>query len=109
MRVWDEARLAWRDAAPGPSKDFLYKDTEDIGVYLATWVPDGRRSFAVNLLDENESDVRPRDAVKVGAEVLQATASPHHGEPIDLWPFAALAALLLLLVEWALYYFRVFG
>ena len=41
--------------------------------------------------------------------MLQATASPHHGEPIDLWPFAALAALVLLLVEWALYYFRVFG
>ncbi len=109
VRVWDEARQTWHDAAPGPSRDFLVKDTEDIGVYLATWEPGGRRAFAVNLLDENESDVRPRDEVKVGAEVLQATAAPHHGEPIDLWPFAALAALALLLVEWALYYFRVFG
>ncbi len=106
--VWDEARQVSRAAAPGPSNDFLYTDTDDIGVYLATW-KDGRRSFAVNLLDENESDVRPRDEIKVGAANLQATAAPYHGEPMDLWPFAAVAALLLLLVEWLLYHLRVFS
>ncbi len=106
--MWDEARQVSHAAAPGPSRDFLYTDTDDIGVYLATW-KDGRSSFAVNLLDENESDVRPRDEIKVGAEELKATAAPYHGEPLDLWPFAAAGALLLLLVEWVLYHLRIFS
>ncbi|HVS36526.1 MAG TPA: VWA domain-containing protein, partial [Gemmataceae bacterium] len=108
VQVWDETAQASKGTAPEESSVFAYKDTENIGAYLATW-EGGRRGFAVNLLDENESDIRPRDEIKVGAQVLQATAAPYHGEPIDLWPFAAAAALLLLLVEWALYHFRVFG
>ena len=106
VKVWDAANKVSHTLAPGPSKDFLYKDTEDIGVYLATW-EGGRRGFAVNLLDDNESDIRPRDEVKIGDQVL--ASGPTHGQPSDLWPWAALAALVLLLVEWALYHFRVFG
>ena len=108
VQVWSAAAHKSLPAAPTLGNAFAYKDTEDIGAYLATW-EGGRRGFAVNLLDENESDVRPRDEIKIGAEVLKATAAPYHCEPIDLWPFAAAAALLLLLVEWALYHFRVFG
>jgi hypothetical protein len=107
VKVWDAGRRVSHTVAPGASKDFLYKDTEDIGVYLATW-EGGRRGFAVNLLDENESDVRPRDEVKVGAQTVAASAAVH-GQPSDLWPWAALAALVLLLLEWTLYHFRVFG
>ena len=66
-----------------------------------------RRGFAVNLLDAEESDIRPRDEVKIGDQVL--ASGPTRGTPSDLWPWAALAALVLLVVEWALYYFRVFG
>lgn len=106
IKVWDAARKVSHTLQPGPSKDFLYKDTEDIGVYLATWAG-GRRGFAVNLLDGDESDIRPRDEVKIGEQVL--ASGPTRGQPRDLWPWAALAALVLLLVEWALYHFRVFG
>jgi hypothetical protein len=108
VRVWDEAARAASSATRGPSKNFLFSQTDHIGPYLATW-QGGQRGFAVNLLDENESDIRPRDSIKVGAETVQAAESPHHGEPIDLWPWAALAAIVLLLVEWALYHFRVFA
>jgi hypothetical protein len=107
VKVWDESRHEWQKLPPGPSKDFLYKDTENIGVYLATW-EGGRRGFAVNLLDPEESDVKPRAEVKIGDQVVPETGSAH-GQPSDLWPFAALAALALLLLEWALYHFRVFG
>ena len=106
IKVWDAANKVSHTLQPGPSKDFLYKDTEDIGVYLATW-ESGRRGFAVNLLDADESDIRPRDEVKIGEQVL--ASGPTHGQPSDLWPWAALAALVLVLVEWALYHFRVFG
>jgi von Willebrand factor type A domain/Aerotolerance regulator N-terminal len=106
IKVWDAAKKVSHTVQPGASKDFLYKDTEDIGVYLATW-EGGRRGFAVNLLDADESDIRPRDEVKIGDQVL--ASGPTRGQPSDLWPWAALAALVLLVVEWALYYFRIFG
>jgi hypothetical protein len=106
IKVWDAAKKVSRTIQPGASKDFLYKDTEDIGVYLATW-EGGKRGFAVNLLDAEESDIRPRDEVKIGEQVL--ASGPTRGQPSDLWPWAALAALVLLVVEWALYYFRVFA
>ncbi len=106
VKVWDAAEKVMHTLQPGPSKDFLYKDTENIGVYLASW-EGGRRGFAVNLLDADESDIRPRDEVKIGDQVL--ASGPTRGQPSDLWPWAALAALVLLLVEWALYHFRVFG
>jgi hypothetical protein len=90
----------------GAQNDFLYKNTERLGVYLASW-DGGQRGFAVNLLDPEESDIRPRDEVRVGDKDLQAGKT--HGQPSDLWPWAALAAFVLLLVEWALYHFRLFG
>ena len=45
--------------------------------------------------------------MKIGEQVL--ASGPTRGQPSDLWPWAALAALVLLVVEWALYYFRVFA
>jgi hypothetical protein len=89
----------------GSQNEFLFKDTEHPGVYLATW-EGGQRGFAVNLLDPDESDIKPRDEVRVGDRALAAGTT--RGEPSDLWPWAALAAFVLLLVEWALYHFRVF-
>jgi hypothetical protein len=85
--------------------DFLFKDTEQPGVYSVHW-QGGRGAFAVNLLDEDESNVQPRDMVQVGAQ--QVTADQPTGRPRELWPWVLLAALVLLVVEWAFYHRRIF-
>jgi hypothetical protein len=91
--------------ARGVRGDFPYNNTEQVGVYQATW-PGGGRRFAVNLLDAEESDIRPRDVVRVGDQRL-AAASPRR-QAHDTWKWAALAALALLLLEWAVHHRRVF-
>src|SRR5262249_28157099 len=35
VKVWPATRGAWETLKPGPNKEFLYKNTEDIGAYLA--------------------------------------------------------------------------
>jgi hypothetical protein len=85
--------------------DFLYKNTERVGVYRARW-EGGGRSFAVNLLDADESNVQPRDAVQLGSQSIPANRE--RGWSTDTWKWGVLAALVLLLMEWAFYHRRIF-
>jgi hypothetical protein len=91
--------------ARGAAGDFSYKSTENVGVYEVTW-PGGQRRFAVNLLDADESNVQPRDEIKIGEQRL--TAGQARRQTYDTWKWIALAALGLLLLEWAVYHRRVF-
>jgi hypothetical protein len=85
--------------------DFLYKDTDRVGIYRAAW-DGGGRSFAVNLLDADESNIQPRDAVQLGSQ--QIAAGKERGWTTDTWKWGVLAALVLLLAEWAFYHRRIF-
>lgn len=89
----------------GPAGDFSYKNTERVGVYQATWAG-GQRRFTVNLLDAEESNVQPRDSVKIGEQHLEAGQSRQ--QTYDIWKWIAVAALVLLVLEWAAYHRRVF-
>lgn len=88
----------------GTAGEFPFADTEEVGVYQGTW-PGGRRTFAVNLLDEEESDTRPRDAIKLGDQEVQAG----EGRPrvYDTWKWVVLVVLVLLVLEWGMYHRRV--
>jgi hypothetical protein len=87
-----------------PQGDFLFKNTEEPGLYRVEW-DGGARNFAVNLLDEAESNVQPRDIVQIGEQRLAAEGKV--GRPVELWKWAALIALVLLLLEWAFYHHRI--
>jgi hypothetical protein len=109
VQVFDPAALAAPGRQPptevprGPRGEFLYNDTEQVGLYRATW-EGGERLFAVNLLDADESNLQPQDAVQLGSQRLEAQTV--RGQPWDTWPWLVLAALLVLLLEWALYHRR---
>jgi hypothetical protein len=85
--------------------DFAYKETEQVGIYQVRW-DGGGRNFAVNLLDPEESNLQPRDEVTIGNTKLSAEAT--RGQIHDTWKWGAVGALALLLLEWALYYRRIF-
>jgi hypothetical protein len=88
----------------GGGREFLFQNAERVGVYQATW-PGGGRTFAVNLLSPAESNTQPRDEVRIGAQDVEAgqqTQQAYH-----TWKWMALAALVLLLLEWAVYHRRV--
>jgi hypothetical protein len=102
--VIDPARR--RETVPrGVQGDFSYKNTERVGVYQVSW-PGGQRRFAVNLLDAEESNIQPRDAVRIGEQ--QLTAGQSRRQTYDTWKWVALAALVLLAIEWAVYHRRIF-
>jgi hypothetical protein len=93
---------------------FTFGDTEKQGVYAIKWDPAGgsdrqvHRQFAVNLLDADESNVEPRsvETVKIGAAELSKGETRFVAR--DLWKWVALAALVLLLLEWYVYNKRIF-
>jgi hypothetical protein len=88
----------------GSALEFAYQHTDEVGVYQATW-PGGGRSFTVNLFDPEESNTQPRDEIKLGEQRIEAG---HVRRQVhETWKWVALGALLLLVLEWAVYHRRV--
>src|SRR5262249_1418745 len=90
----------------GTRADFSFNATNEVGVYEVSWDGAVRRSFAVNLLDADESNLEPRQAIRIGEERVAAGES--RGQPRDLWKWIVLAALGILLLEWYIYNRRVY-
>jgi hypothetical protein len=86
-------------------QEFVFHDTDRVGLYRADWAG-GTQSFAVNLLDQEESNLQPRDEIKLGLQTLAAGESRR--QTYDTWKWVALAALALLVLEWAFYHRRIF-
>jgi hypothetical protein len=96
-----------RELERGPRPDFAFTDTDQVGVYEVTWEDQGRR-FAVNLFpepDHDESDLAVAAEVKVGEQTIKA--GEERKQPRDLWKYAVLAGLAVLLAEWWIYNKRV--
>jgi hypothetical protein len=85
------------------SLEYVYHNTERQGIYQVTW-SGGGRAFAVNLLDMDESNTQPRDEIKIGDQAI--LADQERLVSYDTWKWIALCALLLLLMEWAVYHRR---
>lgn len=90
----------------GSRPEFAYAATEQPGVYGAAWGERAGLSFAVNLLDSDESQLEPRAEVRFGAQTVQGDQTPTP-TPRELWPWLVAAGLGLLLLEWYIYNRRV--
>jgi hypothetical protein len=90
----------------GSRADFSYGDTHRVGEYRVGWGGAWQRSFAVNLLDADESNIEPRTSVHIGA--VKVTGTQDRSQPRELWKWLVLAGLSFLLVEWYIYNRRVY-
>ncbi|OAI38930.1 hypothetical protein AYO40_01450 [Planctomycetaceae bacterium SCGC AG-212-D15] len=86
--------------------DFSFNGTTTVGVYDVRWEDGTRRSFAVNLLDREESNIEPRPGFELGSVHIEAGGEI--GTPREVWKYFALLALLVLLLEWYIYNRRVY-
>lgn len=86
----------------------VYGRTESVGLYQISFddAAKTRAVYAVNLLDRVESTISPNDRFVVGSDVVSGQeAVERTNQP--LWPYAVLAAIGVLLIEWWIYNRRV--
>lgn len=86
--------------------EFIYGGTDELGVYQVTRDDGGNSGFAVDLLDANESNIEPLRTIRIGSERI--TAGAKRRQPLELWKWIILLALILLIVEWYIYNRRVY-
>jgi hypothetical protein len=116
MILRPEAGVQWLKVTPskgeavklsrGQRADFTYGATDSLGVYQVARDDGGQRSFAVNLLDANESHIEPKQEIHIGSE--RFSAGQERKQPLELWKWIILLALILLLLEWYIYNRRVY-
>ncbi len=93
---------------PEEGTQLTYARTDRVGLYRVRFDDPDRTSaaFAVSLLDREESAIGPADGLRVGGDIL-AASSDIRSVNRPLWPYAAGAALILLMIEWWVYNRRV--
>ncbi|MFO0937400.1 MAG: BatA and WFA domain-containing protein [Gemmataceae bacterium] len=88
----------------GNRADFSYAETGQLGVYTVAWSGESRR-FAVNLFDNQESDLAPAPAIQIGETNIDA--GDVRKTPKDLWKWVVLLGLAVIMGEWWFYNKRV--
>jgi len=88
---------------------FVFGRTDELGVYQVREGTGGKaaQQFAVNLFDSRESDLRPRETLDIGHEVVKAEAVRQVARQ-ELWRWLLLGAIALVLFEWYVYNKRVY-
>ena len=82
----------------GDGTPVLFDSATLVGQYTAS-SGDWKQGFAVSLLDKRESDIAPREALKIG-EKKQVAAENSARANKELWGYVIAAALALLGLEW---------
>jgi hypothetical protein len=83
-----------------------FLDTEQTGLYEIESANENELA-AVNLFDELESAIAPKESVSIGAEKESDVGKSFQSER-ELWRWLALAGLGLLMLEWYIYNKRVY-
>jgi len=83
----------------------VFSDTDTVGIYEVAG-DDFMEGFAVSLLNESESDIKPAEKIEIaGQEITSSTASAVNNR--EIWGSLVFVALILLAVEWWVYHRRV--
>lgn len=101
---------------PDGNKDRLRADsagtlrcpsTERAGIYSLEIENRPAELFAVNILNEEESNLAPAPEIVVSGKAVKAKAGAAGRSNVDIWPWLAVLALIVVCVEWFVYNSRV--
>ena len=97
------------DAARGRDSALNFSATDELGVYEVRAGGKTVQRWAVNLLDSQESEIRPRPegSVKIGYTDVKGQDRWESGRR-EMWRYLLIAALAVLLLEWYIYNRRVY-
>jgi hypothetical protein len=81
-------------------------ETDRLGIYALQWGESGQAAFAVNLFAPSESDLKPAGSLILAAGEGGAEAGPDAARNArrEWWRPLAWIALIVLLIEWLVYY-----
>jgi len=95
----------WRE--PVAENAIIFDESEQLGLYQVLLRdaggdrPAGR--FAVNLFSRQESDIRPAATLQLGQATVRIATEEDVGQR-ELWPWLTGVAVLILVVEWWVYF-----
>ncbi|MDX2160865.1 MAG: VWA domain-containing protein [bacterium] len=96
----------------GEGAERFFAATDLPGLYMLELFANGevveRAPFAVNSFDPAESRIAPRQTVTLGESTLDDQVEQTFGQQ-EFWSWLALAALIVLLIEWVAYHRRLNG
>lgn len=86
----------------------VYGRTDAVGLYLIGFDDSAKTksTYAVNLLDRVESTIAPNERFVIGSDVVTREQGVERTNQ-PLWPYAVMAAVGVLLIEWWIYNRRV--
>lgn len=82
----------------------VFADTYQLGVYQVAWGEGSRTSFAVNLFNPEESDVRPAQSLALVDSMAGEGEERLHQGRREWWRPLAFIALAFLIAEWTIYH-----
>ncbi len=86
---------------------FRFPATDRAGLYALSVGEQPPSLFAVNLLDEDESNIAPQRQIVLSGQTIQAASEVVGRANLELWPYLVALALLLACVEWFVYNSRI--
>jgi hypothetical protein len=84
-----------------------FANTSEVGVYSLNVPEQPVRFFAVNLLNESESNIRPVRELALSGQNIPAQESNISRANLPLWPYLVCFALILAFLEWLIYTYKV--
>jgi Ca-activated chloride channel family protein len=93
---------------PPKEEGLIFSETGELGVYAVNFLKEKTQSaefFVVNLFNENESNITPKDNIQLGRIKISTSEQEKLGKQ-ELWPWFALAALFVSVLEWWVYHRR---
>ena len=81
----------------------VFGDTGEVGIYEFT---DKSKAFAVNLLDEAESNIQPADRIDISGQEIASSAFTTSNR--EIWNIILVIAIIILMAEWWVYNRRIF-
>jgi len=86
-----------------PSGTLRFPGTGLAGLYTLTPQDRPLRRFAVNILDDKESHIAPAASVDLSGTIVAAQEGVTRKGNLEIWPYLAMAALVLACLEWFVY------
>ncbi|NQV32268.1 MAG: VWA domain-containing protein [Phycisphaeraceae bacterium] len=80
-----------------------FPGTDRVGAYTVTLAGDTPKTFAVNLLNTDESRVTPMTDLVLSGQTVSAQETPVGRANQPLWPLAVIVALAFVCLEWWVY------